>query len=96
MVQVCKSQKDCVRKSKIHRVRHLRKICKTNKLFQSANLLISYLRNLLADRPPLTITVTSQDIFYFFHKIVLVTTVLTSYAGKSENHSLLRYLNAKK
>jgi hypothetical protein len=45
--------KDWVRKSQIHKVSHLRKVRKLNKLFKPANLWICDLRNLFADRPAL-------------------------------------------
>ncbi len=45
--------KDWVRKSQIRKVSHLRNVCKSNKLFKSANLRICDLRNLPADRPHL-------------------------------------------
>ncbi len=44
-------KKDCVRKSQIRKVSHLRKVRKFINLFKSANLRICDYQNLLADRP---------------------------------------------
>jgi hypothetical protein len=47
------TKKFFARKSHLLKVPHLRKVRKSNKLFQSANFRICQMRNLFADRPPL-------------------------------------------
>jgi hypothetical protein len=51
------SLKDWVFKSQFYKVSHLRKICKFNKLFKSANLQICDVRNFFADRPPMVFNI---------------------------------------
>jgi hypothetical protein len=46
-------KKDCVRKSQIRKVSHLRNVHKFINLFKSANLRICDFQNLFVDRPPL-------------------------------------------
>ncbi len=51
-----------VRKSQIRILQYLQKVRKSKKKFQSANLRICDLRNLLADRPPLTVNIIKQPV----------------------------------
>jgi hypothetical protein len=53
--QIWKLQKYIVRKSQIHKMSHLRKICNSKQKFKSTNLLICDLRSLFANRPRLNI-----------------------------------------
>ncbi len=53
-LQIRNKKNDWIRKSQIHKLPHLRKVRKSIKSFRSANLWIFDLRNLFADRPPLT------------------------------------------
>jgi len=50
---IANGKKDWVRKSKIRKVTHLRKVRKSDKLYKPAQLRICDLRNLFADRPSL-------------------------------------------
>ncbi len=61
-VQITKSQQSWVQKSQIHKVSHVPKVPKFDKLFMSANLMICDFQNLLADRRPLSLPQSYQSV----------------------------------